>query len=168
MSAMLASISYMAYASSGHSVEVYVEHASLAPVKSTLGKYAASNFANNTVIAVISRGGIFQSVDTTATSMTISEDLDYNNAYFVLTKGNVETIANRIPDVLSGAFETYVAPSFAFSIIKKNRVTVGLDYSDKGINLTGDYNLAPGTYALIVKNEGVKDGKTVVSIRRKS
>lgn len=166
--AVLASLSYFAYALSGHSVDVYVEHSSFSPVKSSAGKYAASNFANGTAIAVISRGGLFQSVDIAANSMTITEDLDYNNAYFVFTKGTVETISNVMPDVLSGAFETYITPTFAFPSIKKNTVAVGLEYSEKGINLTGDYKLYPGTYSLIVKNEGVLNGKTVVSVRRKS
>ncbi|MBU4246707.1 MAG: hypothetical protein ABIF85_07875 [Nanoarchaeota archaeon] len=165
---LFASLAYVSYASLGHSVEVSVESPTLAPVTSTSGRYGASNFANSTVIAVVSRGGIFYNVDSTATSMTISEDLDYNNAYFVFTKGNVGTISDRMPDVLSGVFETYVIPSFAFPFIKKNMVAVGLEYFEKGINLTGDYKLSPGTYSLIVKNEGVQNGKTVVSIRRKS
>lgn len=166
--AIFVSLAYVSYASSGHSIEVSVESPTLAPVTSTSGRYVASNFANSTVLAVVSRGGIFYGVDSAVTSMTVEEDLDYNNVYFVFTKGRVSTISDRIPDVLSGAFENYPIPSFAYPITKKNRVTVGLEYSDKGLNLTGNYNLYPGTYSLIVKNEGVLNGKTVVSIRRKS
>lgn len=165
--ATFASVAYISYASSAHWLTVTVESSSLSPVISTSGKYAASNLVNSTVFAIVNQGNAFYNVTSAANSMTIGEDLDGNNVYLVLTKGTVQTLAERIPDVVSGAFETYINPSFGFPIIKKNRVTVGLDYSDKGINLTGDYKLSPGIYTLIVRNEGVQNGKTVVSIKRK-
>ncbi len=166
--ATLAYATYATYASSGHWVAVSVESGSLSPVISTSGRYAASNLLNSTVAAVVNSGSSFYNVTSTANSMTIGGDIDGNNVYLVLTKGTVETIAEMIPSVLSGAFETYINPSFAYTILKKNHITVGLDYSDKSINLTGDYKLSPGTYALVVKNEGVQNGKTVVSIKRKA
>lgn len=165
--ATFASVTYVSYASSSHWLAVTVESSSLSPVISTPGKYAASNLVNSTVTAIVNQGSAFYNVTSAANSMTIGEGIEGNNAYLVLTKGTVETIAERIPDVLSGAFEAYINPSFGFPIIKKNRVTVGLDYSDKGINLTGNYNLSPGIYTFIVRNEGVQNGKTVVNIKRK-
>jgi len=165
--AAFVSAAYVSYAASAHWLTVTVESSSLSPVVSTSGRYAASNLENSTVVALVNQGSAFYNVTSDSSSMTLGESIDGNNAYFVLTKGTVETIADKIPEVLSGAFETYINPTFAFPIIKKNRVTVGLDYSDKGINLTGDYKLSPGIYTLIVRNEGVQDGKTVVSIKRK-
>ncbi len=151
-----------------HWLNISAESAGLSPVSSPELRYAAANMVNSTAIAIVSQGRYFGSISSAANLMSLGQKLEENNAYLVLTKGRVETIKDRMPDVLSGAFNSYINPSFGFPLLNINRVTIGIDYSDKGIDITGGMKVAPGIYTFIVKNEGIENGKTVISVRRKS
>ncbi len=153
---------------SEHRVVTIIEAAGISPVAGTTQKYVAANTINSTVAALVYRGSTFNGISSAADYMSLDQMLDGNSQYIVFTKGSWETIKNRMADVISGAFERYINPSFGFPLLDVYRITISLEYSERGINTTGDVKLSPGIYTFVVKNEGTQNGETLVSIKRKA
>ncbi|VVB59163.1 Uncharacterised protein [uncultured archaeon] len=158
----------IAFSVSEHWLVATMDSTGISPVVSIARGYVAANLGSLNAIAIIYKGATFDSVSGVPNSMTLDQKLEGNNAYLVFTQGTWQKINDRMPDVLSGTFDNYISPTFGFPLSDINRVTVSLEYSDKGINTTGNVKLAPGMYTFVIKNEGTQNGKTIISIGRKS
>ncbi len=89
---------------------------------------------------------------------------NYNEkAYVVYTKGNAETITNRMALVRGNTFNTVYNPSFAFPIAEKNTIEIGSSYDT--IRINGKETLYSGTHRLLINNNGITGGKTILVVR---
>lgn len=87
------------------------------------------------------------------------------------TRGTHDAVENRERFIRNGVFGSnrffgFPSPNFGFALTDQKTVRTGLQYDN--ILLDGpSQTLAPGSYQLIVTNNGLTDGKTNVTIRIK-
>lgn len=117
--------------------------------------YTAS-YLNNLMTGLVSYSrnpisiAISKSADTH--SIQISQNLTNSNIFLVFTKGNWNTIENRIGLIESFKFLSKISPSFSFGLGLAYPIKLILKYS--GINIENNLVIQKGLHRLSIKNTG--------------
>lgn len=96
--------------------------------------------------------------------LTVSQSLEGSNAFLVFSKGNQNTIENRLPLIREGSFLEYAIPAFGFGLSNTQLIKMALSYPN--IDIEGLDILSSGLHSLIIEKKGTQDGKPLVGIRR--
>ena len=97
--------------------------------------------------------------------LTISANYNLNTKAFIIhTKGTTTESENRIKIFQRDDYNNIYNPSFGFSINKKNKVEIGIEYNS--INITNDEKLMRGFQNIRIYNNGILGDKTLLSITK--
>ncbi len=124
--------------------------------------YLAS-YLGGAVNALVSDSSESLVTNSTADNHTlgINQRLSGSRVLLAFTKGDWQTIDDRIALVESGIFFTKMLPSFAYNIANSlYPLKMVLAYSS--IDILGDMVLGRGSHTLLISNEGVSAGRPMV------
>ncbi|NOR84863.1 hypothetical protein GQ473_01990, partial [archaeon] len=131
-------------------------------------KYISIPFADGTTTGIIHADGIYESMSSSTTHIELRQKTlipgNTSKAYIVYTKGDTDTIENRISKITNGNINHMSNPSFAYSINKKYNIQVGLEYIDIDINRS--LKLPIGFYNIRLKHNGLRNDKIIMDITR--
>ncbi len=96
--------------------------------------------------------------------LTVSQALEGSNTFLVFSKGNQNTIENRLPLLKEGSFLEYATPTFGFGLSNTQLIKMALSYTS--IDIEGLDILSSGLHSLVIEKKGTEGGKPVVDVRR--
>ncbi|MCK5300013.1 MAG: hypothetical protein KAJ54_02585, partial [Candidatus Aenigmarchaeota archaeon] len=135
---------------------------SLISSPTTSSDYVASDA--DSLVALISAGDT-SSTSTAANTISISNNLFDNKIYTVFSRGKItKNIQEKMDYIYKNTLFDYSEPSFGYELREDNEVNIRVNTSI--YNIVSDYNMMPGKYNLVIRNEGYDSitGKINISI----
>ncbi len=125
---------------------------------------ASYNSTSLTALAAQTATRLFVSNTTTYHTIKISQFARNSRIFLVFTKGNWQTIDNRMMLIESGQFLAKISPSFAFGLGIYYPIKMLLNYSD--IDIEGNLILRKGTHKLTLDYNDTTNGKPAIIFSR--
>ncbi|NOR85765.1 hypothetical protein GQ473_06630 [archaeon] len=126
------------------------------PTQDSTNKYVSTSFADGTTTAIVHADGIFEGLSSGTTHIALNQKTllhgNTSKAYIVYTKGDTDTIENRISKITNGNINHMPNPSFSFGINKKYNIQVGLEYDN--INFNTEERIKEGQHRIVINNLG--------------
>lgn len=94
----------------------------------------------------------------------LSQGIEGARAFLIFSKGDQQTIANRMPLITAGKFLRYISPSFAFGLGVTHPLKLLAHYDN--IDIEGFLLLERGYHRIIIENNGTVSGRPQIIIRQ--